>query len=936
VASQEEIAKLLISLEGEVHDLKKKLAQGERSAESFGKTVRKTGQEIRNSWIAATAVIGGITIALKKSHGEFATFQHKMLEVNTLMGKSSKELKAYSGQILNLTRRVPQSAKELSSALYDVVSAGVQGGQALKVVGLSARAAVAGVTDTKTAANAGLAVMNAYGKSTKDLGDIYDKLFKTVKGGVTTFPQLSAAIGTVLPVASAAGVEFNEVAASISALTKGGIATANATTYLRSGILALASPTKDAKEAMKDMGIVWQNGWVKTLRTLKPILDKFQTDAERIQALRAIIPDIRAGQAIIALTNNIDQLNESMLEMDNSKGAMQEAFRIMEESPVNKIKQMKNAFNELFITLGSKLNPAIMEFIKGWGYILNTDPNVRFVTLLDEEAMLRKQMNKLNEKANKLEEDKGKWYKSQHHTMKQLGKTYLKIQKIQERLVEIEKEKSELVPSVEDFRKQIKEGGTTTTTTTTASTTTPASPSGGGGGINKGTSVASALMAEMRTVQTQMQVAFEELGQAYDDGLISASQFFSAKRKMVSEYGQLEIQYLEDILDLTNDENKQRQIRAQIQSVQLQIQQQVIQVEREEADAIKEKNEALTQQQERNDELIKTIQQRVTQARLAAQDRYDAEIAAIKARHEEEIALLEEHEATKDEITEVHALHRQEIEQAYTQQRQENFDSWVSGVSQVVSTIEQIYAEQYQLEMQRERNRINTILDNMKQQGASEEAIAKKKSELRKEGYKEAKETWEKQKRAQIAMAVINAAQAILKGYAEYGPILGTVMAALTAVLTGIQIAKIKQQTFPGYAEGGLVRKGTGPKSDDVTARVSKGEYINTADSVSHYGPQVFEALNRKSVPRSVFSSVPSMSIRRPSLRFAEGGLVTKGTGGEVSTTQKIQIINYIDPSLFDQYVNTSDGEKSVVNVIKNRAYEVKEILMEETNMEGI
>ena len=73
----------------------------------------------------------------------------------------------------------------------------------------------------------------------------------------------------------------------------------------------------------------------------------------------------------------------------------------------------------------------------------------------------------------------------------------------------------------------------------------------------------------------------------------------------------------------------------------------------------------------------------------------------------------------------------------------------------------------------------------------------------------------------------------------------------------------------PGFAGGGRVRgPGTGT-SDSILARLSTGEFVIRARAVQHYGAQVFERLNRMTMPRTL---VPA---------FAGGGLVAADAGAE-------------------------------------------------------
>jgi len=81
---------------------------------------------------------------------------------------------------------------------------------------------------------------------------------------------------------------------------------------------------------------------------------------------------------------------------------------------------------------------------------------------------------------------------------------------------------------------------------------------------------------------------------------------------------------------------------------------------------------------------------------------------------------------------------------------------------------------------------------------------------------------------------------AIKKGLAD--------LAAKAVITTGLNfLGKI----FPTleFADGGLVPGSGGPKADDVLARVSSGEYVIQASSVSKFGKGFFDAVNAGQMP---------------------------------------------------------------------------------------
>lgn len=302
-----------------------------------------------NVGLAALAAAG---YAAMKSFSGYSEFSQRMAEVNTLVDISTDKFGSMSDEILNMSTRIPQTASELASAEYDIISAGVALEESTKVLELSAKAAVAGVTDTKTAVNAGVGVINAYGKDIGELGHVYDVLFKTVKSGVTTFPQLSEHIGEVLPTARAAGVEFEDVAASIATMTKAGIKTPQAATAIKGAINAMAAPAPEAKKKFDELGITWEG--------LIPTLEAIRQKGLSVDQMRMLIPDVEARNGVLSLTQNMEGLKQVMAEMSGASGAMQAAYNKMKDTPENQMKLFKNEVSKLNIEIGGLVSKALL------------------------------------------------------------------------------------------------------------------------------------------------------------------------------------------------------------------------------------------------------------------------------------------------------------------------------------------------------------------------------------------------------------------------------------------------------------------------------------------------------------------------------------------------------------------------------------------------
>jgi len=309
-------------------------------------------QRIKQHWISILATL----YALNRAFAEYLAFSRKMTEVNTLLAVTDERYRQLVVDVIELSTRVPQSATELAKGLYDLISAGAPLAKSIRMLELAAKAAVAGVTDTQTAIRTGMAVLNAYSMSLDKLGAVYDTLFQTVKLGVTTFPELAQSIGLVLPVARIAGTGINEVAAAIATLTKAGLSTPIAVTALANGLRSLSTPTAEAKEEMRKLGITWR-GLTKTLQDIKAL----KLTAEQ---LREIIPDVRAGRALITLVQNLEVFTSILNRMTESAGATQEAYSKRTKDLGVQLKLLVNQVNALVLSIQEGLAPALIFIVK--------------------------------------------------------------------------------------------------------------------------------------------------------------------------------------------------------------------------------------------------------------------------------------------------------------------------------------------------------------------------------------------------------------------------------------------------------------------------------------------------------------------------------------------------------------------------------------------
>lgn len=300
--------------------------------------------DVKGQILAGAAAFGGFALAATRSFSTFANFQQQIAGINTITDLTQSQLHDLSDGIRALSRDTGKSASESAAAVYDLLGSGVATADALDVLALSTKAAVAGMSETKTAAGVGVSIVNAYGESISNLGLRYDQLFVAIQDGVVSFDQLAAGLGQVLPTAAAANVSFAEVAAAIARMTVQGIQAPIAITALRSAINQLASPAVEARKAMAGLGIEWKG----LSATLQQVADK----KLGFDALAQIIPDTEGRTAILALTKDYTSFVDEVKKVEGAAGATERAYNIMKATPQAQVEKFKAALEDLSNSFG--------------------------------------------------------------------------------------------------------------------------------------------------------------------------------------------------------------------------------------------------------------------------------------------------------------------------------------------------------------------------------------------------------------------------------------------------------------------------------------------------------------------------------------------------------------------------------------------------------
>ncbi|MGW2700835.1 phage tail tape measure protein [Streptomyces sp. NPDC001340] len=304
------------------------------------------------SAVLAAGVVGAVSL------------ERHMANVMTISQQiNASTVSGYTDQILTLSKGMTQSTSQLAEGLYQVVSTGYDGADAMTILSVAAKGASAGLTTTEISARALLGVLKAYGMPASKASDVMDVMFQTVNKGVISFEELALHLGDIVPMAAAAGISFDDLASAYAAVTLAGVPAAESATGLNMLMTRMMQPTQELSDMMRKLGYesaasaVQQDGLYVVVNKLARAT---HGSAEEITTL---FHDVRASRAMLALAANdgknyADTYQGIANEVERA-GAAHAAFEMQMNTTAGQWEMFINRSKALGIDLGRALLPVL-------------------------------------------------------------------------------------------------------------------------------------------------------------------------------------------------------------------------------------------------------------------------------------------------------------------------------------------------------------------------------------------------------------------------------------------------------------------------------------------------------------------------------------------------------------------------------------------------
>lgn len=293
-------------------------------------------------------------------------YDQAFTQIEATTNASQETIDGWRKSVLALSGVTARSPEELANALYFLASAGLDAKEIFPALEASAKAAASGLGETQDIAKITANVLNAYADAGLKAADVTDTLVAAVREGTADPKEFSGALGRIIPIASKAGVSFDQVAASLATVSNIGLDVNEGVTAMRGLLQALVAPTQQTQDALKKLGLSSDD--VRASLADDGLLDTLDLLDEKshgqIETIQQLVPNVRSLTGFFGLQGQeAEKVDAIFAKLADSTGALGDAFKTTRESDAFKFQQGMNDLRIAAIKLGNQLIPILVDTI---------------------------------------------------------------------------------------------------------------------------------------------------------------------------------------------------------------------------------------------------------------------------------------------------------------------------------------------------------------------------------------------------------------------------------------------------------------------------------------------------------------------------------------------------------------------------------------------
>lgn len=309
----------------------------------------------------AATIVGGSLMAFSAANLKLAAdFSAGMTNVSTLIDTNVENFDAMKEEVLQIAKRTPVALDGLTSALYDIRSAGISANMQFEVLEKSAQLGLTGLGSTSEAVDLVTSSLNAFNLKGKEAEKLYDTIFKTVKFGKTTISGIAQGFGSVAGTVAASNIKLDDYLAAVAALTTTGQPAAQAHHQLKAAIAGMLRETDDSKKVFNTLGV---KSFKELIQKSGGMVNAFKAITNCVggneSAILSLFGSTMAYNAVLGLTTKQNKAYvETLNSMRYGTSLIDEGYQKQYNTEHAMMQRLKNISQVIGIQLGEALAPA--------------------------------------------------------------------------------------------------------------------------------------------------------------------------------------------------------------------------------------------------------------------------------------------------------------------------------------------------------------------------------------------------------------------------------------------------------------------------------------------------------------------------------------------------------------------------------------------------
>ena len=318
------------------------------------------------------------------------SFDAAMSKVKAISGATGKEFDILRSKAREMGAKTKFSASEAAEAMNYMAMAGWKTKDMLNGIEGVMNLAAASGEDLGTTSDIVTDALTAFGLSAKDSGHFADVMAAAAANANTNVGMLGESFKYVAPLAGAMKFSIEDTSVALGLMANSGIKAGQAGTSMRGWLTRLAKPTKATATAMKELGLNITNS-DGSMKSLMQIMQETRkafsglSEAQKTQYAATLAGQYGMSGLLAIVNTSEEDFKKLSTSIDGASGSAEKMSETMLGNAQGSLIKLKSATQELMISLGDLLMPAVTDLIaklqKWVDYLNSLDENQKRLIL---------------------------------------------------------------------------------------------------------------------------------------------------------------------------------------------------------------------------------------------------------------------------------------------------------------------------------------------------------------------------------------------------------------------------------------------------------------------------------------------------------------------------------------------------------------------------